>query len=698
MVRGLDARGLGHGEAVAGEPRAERGVVAELLDVREVVVAGDAPDERGVAGGLDERGHGAARPSLVDEDGRRRGGDAVEGKAARGDVAGEGAQRGAAAGVLRDGERVGRGGAHRAQGAREVVADAASLGDGGDHRGPGGMTVLPGRMSFAPHEPAAPRSFIATKAPPTRPTSRSSTRRTRKRRSRSTGRRVDSSTAPVEVARGLSLGSGASLMASEAERSPSARRGTLRAVMDESRGRILIVDDEANARAALSEILREEGYETETAADGFKALGKLGSFSPDLILTDLKMPGLDGLGLLKEARAASPSTVLVVMTAFGTIDSRGRGHQARRRELPHQAARARRARRGGRARHGEGAAHGRGRRAARAPPRAQRLRAHRRRAPEHEGDAARPSRRWRRRDRACSSSARAAPARSWSPRALHRASPRAQQPFVRLNCAALSETLLESELFGHERGAFTGAVGRREGRFEQADGGTLFLDEIGEIPLATQVKLLRVLQEREFERVGGNETLKVDVRIIAATNGDLEDRVRRGQFREDLFYRLNVIRIELPPLRERRTDIAAARELLPAPLRAGERQAHRRLHRRGAAAAHGVRPGRATCASSRTPSSARWCSAAASASRSSTSPADRPSARRERGTGDGRPRDPRVDHRGARALRHPRDAARPSAGPPRRRRSILGISPRKIQYKLHEYGRVGPVGEGESGA
>ena len=126
---------------------------------------------------------------------------------------------------------------------------------------------------------------------------------------------------------------------------------------------------------------------------------------------------------------------------------------------------------------------------------------------------------------------------------------------MRLHCAALAESLLESELFGHERGAFTGAGARREGRFKQADGGTLFLDEIGEIPLGTQVKLLRFLQERAFERVGGNETLRVDVRIIAATNKDLGAAIRQGTFREDLFYRLNVVSVELPPLRARRTDV-----------------------------------------------------------------------------------------------------------------------------------------------
>jgi DNA-binding NtrC family response regulator len=141
--------------------------------------------------------------------------------------------------------------------------------------------------------------------------------------------------------------------------------------------------------------------------------------------------------------------------------------------------------------------------------------------------------------------------------AIHESSQRASGPLVRLNCSALSESLLESELFGHERGSFTGADKRRRGRIEQADGGTLFLDEIGEISPALQVKLLRVVQERAFERVGGNETVKVDVRIVAATNRDLRELVEEGKFREDLFYRLNVVSLHMPPLRERRSDIPA---------------------------------------------------------------------------------------------------------------------------------------------
>src|SRR5690606_4537418 len=139
--------------------------------------------------------------------------------------------------------------------------------------------------------------------------------------------------------------------------------------------------------------------------------------------------------------------------------------------------------------------------------------------------------------------------------AIHHNSDRKDRPFVKLHCAALAETLLESELFGHERGAFTGADRRRVGRFEQADGGTLFLDEIGEISPTTQVKLLRVLQEHEFERVGGNQTQKVDVRLVAATNRDLRKMVEQGKFREDLYYRLNVINLHLPPLRQRSDDI-----------------------------------------------------------------------------------------------------------------------------------------------
>ena len=321
-----------------------------------------------------------------------------------------------------------------------------------------------------------------------------------------------------------------------------------------ARGRILVVDDEANARAALSEILRDEGYATETAADGFKALGKLEEFAPDVVLTDLKMPGLDGIAFMEKAKSASPQTVFVVMTAFGTISSavsaikRGAENYLTK-PLDYEALSAV---------------------VDRAMEKAKLLqetlalrdRLRERNAFGHivtEDPKMRsvldlvgqvgPSK------ASVLITGESGTGKELIAEALCAASPRAQGPFVRLHCAALAESLLESELFGHEKGAFTGAVARREGRFKQADGGTLFLDEIGEIPMGTQVKLLRFLQDKSFERVGGNETLKVDVRLIAATNRDLKAEIKKGSFREDLYYRLNVIAVELPPLREKRADI-----------------------------------------------------------------------------------------------------------------------------------------------
>jgi DNA-binding NtrC family response regulator len=321
------------------------------------------------------------------------------------------------------------------------------------------------------------------------------------------------------------------------------------------RGRILIVDDESNARSALSEILREEGYATETAADGFKALGKLEEFDPDVVLTDLKMPGLDGIAFMEKARAAAPGAVFVVMTAFGTVSSavdamKKGAENYLLKPLDPEALEA---------------VVERSMEKARLIQETRRLRERlrERNAVSHIicGDP--------KTNAVLELVAQVGPSKAsvlitgesgtgkeLIAEAIHSGGPRAKAPFVRLHCAALSESLLESELFGHERGAFTGAVARREGRFKQADGGTLFLDEIGEIPPAVQVKLLRFLQEKTFERVGGNETLKVDVRVIAATNRDLAAEIRKGAFREDLYYRLNVVTVHLPPLRERRGDIA----------------------------------------------------------------------------------------------------------------------------------------------
>ena len=462
--------------------------------------------------------------------------------------------------------------------------------------------------------------------------------------------------------------------------------------MEESRGRILIVDDEANARAALSEILREEGYETETAADGFKALGKLGAFSPDLILTDLKMPGLDGLGLLKEARAASPSTVLVVMTAFGTIDSAveaiklgAENYLTKPLEPGSLIAVVERAME-------------KARLMAEAAVLRERLRernAFGHIVGEHPSMKA-----------LLETVAQVAPSRSsvlivgesgtgkeLVAAALHRASTRAQQPLVRLNCAALSESLLESELFGHERGAFTGAVGRREGRFKQADGGTLFLDEVGEIPAATQVKLLRFLQEREFERVGGNETLKVDVRVVAATNVDLEDRVRRGQFREDLFYRLNVIRVDLPPLRDRRTDVPLLAGFF---LRRYAQENGKRILGFSEEAMQRLMawpwPGNVRELEHAVERAVVLCRGERIEVEQLPGPMIVGSARSKEA--EGRPVIP-----GSSIAELERyailETLRAVGGSTSKAAKLLGVSARKIQYKLHEYGRAG---EGETGA
>jgi DNA-binding NtrC family response regulator len=323
----------------------------------------------------------------------------------------------------------------------------------------------------------------------------------------------------------------------------------------ENRGRILVVDDEANARTALAELLRDEGYTVETAADGFKALPKLDEFAPDLVLTDLKMPGMDGIELMRKARSGDdPDRVVIVMTAFGSVETaveamrQGAADYVTKpinvEELVLVMDRALERRR------------------LRAETGRLRERLSERNRIQNIVGASPPM------QKLFEVVLQVAPSRASAlitgesgtgkeliAAAIHEHSSRAAGPFVKLHCAALAETILESELFGHERGAFTGAVARRDGRFQQADGGTLFLDEIGEISPATQIKLLRFLQEHEFERVGGNHTIKVDVRIVAATNRDLLARVREGRFREDLYYRLNVVSIEVPPLRARPSDI-----------------------------------------------------------------------------------------------------------------------------------------------
>jgi DNA-binding NtrC family response regulator len=323
----------------------------------------------------------------------------------------------------------------------------------------------------------------------------------------------------------------------------------------DTKGRILIVDDEVNARTALVELLRDEGYSVESAADGFKALGKIDDFAPDLILTDLKMPGMDGVDLLKRVRARAVEVPVVVMTAFGAVETAVGAMRAGARdyltkpinmaeltlviarEIEHR-----------RLREETGLLR-------------ERL-ADRYRFENIVGSSAPMQDVFKTVAQVASSRAsvlvtgESGTGKELIAAAIHERSPRAKGPFVKLHCAALAESLLESELFGHERGSFTGASTRRDGRFFQAHGGTLFLDEIGEISPSVQVKLLRFLQEREFERVGGNQTISVDVRVIAATNRNLKEMIASGHFREDLYYRLNVINLEMPALRVRPSDIS----------------------------------------------------------------------------------------------------------------------------------------------
>ncbi len=319
-------------------------------------------------------------------------------------------------------------------------------------------------------------------------------------------------------------------------------------------GRLLIVDDEANAREALSELLADEGYETRMAADGQAALDQMASWTPEVVLTDLKMPRVDGLELLAQGRALAPHCAFVVMTAFASIDTAvtaiqqgAENYLTKPLDLDAVSALV-----------------GRALDKARLSAEAASLRQQVERRLSFGGILGDPPSM----QRVLKLVAQVAPSRATVliegesgtgkeliAAAVHHNSPRRDGPFVRVNCAALAEGVLESELFGHERGAFTGATGRRCGRFEQADGGTLFLDEIGEISAAVQVKLLRFLQEREFERVGGNQTLRVDVRVVAATNQRLSALVEEGRFREDLYYRLNVVQLDMPPLRARRSDV-----------------------------------------------------------------------------------------------------------------------------------------------
>jgi DNA-binding NtrC family response regulator len=324
--------------------------------------------------------------------------------------------------------------------------------------------------------------------------------------------------------------------------------------MPDSLKHLLLVEDEAPLRQAIAEQLRDRGYQVEQADSGEAALAHLAEFAFDIIVTDLRLPGIDGSAVIEAAVARYPHIIAIVVTGFGTVKDaveaikRGAWDFVSKPfqidELLHVL---------------ESSMEQRRLKSENAYLRSQLEERYR-----FEGivGKSRPM------ERLFQLLETVAPTNSTIlitgetgtgkevvARAIHHNSARRVHRFVALNCSAIPETLLEAELFGHVRGAFTGAVGNRQGRLEQAHKGTLFLDEVGTMSAALQMKLLRVLQEREFERVGDSHTIKVDVRVIAATNSDLTKLVADGQFREDLFYRLNVIPVQLPALRERKEDI-----------------------------------------------------------------------------------------------------------------------------------------------
>ncbi len=314
---------------------------------------------------------------------------------------------------------------------------------------------------------------------------------------------------------------------------------------------ILIVDDERNIQLTLARALTLEGYTAETASGGQEALEKIAALPVDLVVMDVKMPDLDGLTVLERARATRPDLPVVIMSGHGSLETVRQAFKLGAFDYLEKPITEREkllvaVRNGLAMRHLTEENAALKREAGRfemvgAGPAMQRLLELVRRAAASEGRVL--------------VTGENGTGKELIARALPDGSRRKGAPFVKLNCAAVPAELIESELFGHEKGAFTGAVAARRGKFELADGGTLFLDEVGDMPPAMQAKVLRALQEGELERVGGQQTLKVDVRVVAATNKDLETEVAAGRFREDLYYRLAVVLVHAPPLRERKEDI-----------------------------------------------------------------------------------------------------------------------------------------------
>src|SRR5712692_2704993 len=319
-------------------------------------------------------------------------------------------------------------------------------------------------------------------------------------------------------------------------------------------GRVLVVDDEKAMVLALKGLLSKEGYQVETAGNGAEGLRRIETGSFHVVITDLSMNGVGGMQVLEHARRVDPDLAVIMITAYGSE------------KIAVQAMKL-------------GAAdyvpkpfdNDELRLVVRRVMDTVLLRRDHRRLLEQVqgafgfeqivGQSPAMRRLFATIDKVADTDVTvlirgaSGTGKELVANALHYRSPRRAKPLVKMNCAALSQELVESELFGHEKGAFTGAIARREGKFEAADGGTLFLDEVGDMPLETQAKLLRAIQEKEFERVGGNLPIRVDVRLIAATNQDLESAVRAGRFREDLYYRLHVVELVIPPLSERREDI-----------------------------------------------------------------------------------------------------------------------------------------------
>jgi DNA-binding NtrC family response regulator len=327
--------------------------------------------------------------------------------------------------------------------------------------------------------------------------------------------------------------------------------------MEGQKPKVLVVDDEANQRNALASMISGWGYETRMAADGAEALSLLNDFEASAIVTDLMMPGMDGAELLRRLKDQPDPPPAIMLTAFGSLETAvemvhdlgafwflekplqpgalrlllQRALEQRRLRADYERLERQLSNRGVL-----------GRLIGVSPQMQQVFLLLRQVAPT---------------SATVLITGESGTGKELAARAIHELSPRAAGPFIAVNCAALPETLIESELFGHEKGAFTGAVERRRGCFELAEGGTLLLDEIGDMPLGTQAKLLRVIEERAVRRLGGARESPVNVRVLASTNRDLGERARRGDFREDLFFRLNVFHVELPPLRVRREDIGA---------------------------------------------------------------------------------------------------------------------------------------------